>query len=151
MFLLLIRNSQLVASLRVYLLIPEKKNYHALISLECMINFHNREQSQRLPFLNNTINILIPVFPDITPSSMLSTIFCQVWLMIIHNLLEIQNYFKRRKTSERELQTCGAASNIVNSLCKCSSNSSIAATLPHLQFKGTKLLKDIYRLNSLLS
>ena len=66
MFLLLIRNSQLVASLRVYLLIPEKKNYQALVSLECMINFH-----QRLPFLNNIVNVLIPVFPDITPSLML--------------------------------------------------------------------------------
>lgn len=29
--------------------------------------------------------------------------------------------------------TWGAASNIVNSLFKCSSNSNIAATLPHLQ------------------
>lgn len=40
--------------------------------------------------------------------------------------------------------TCGAASNIVKSLCKCSSNSRIAATLPHLKY--TKYLNTKTRL-----
>lgn len=39
---------------------------------------------------------------------------------------------KNKKKTEPSL-TCGAASNIVKSRCKCSSNSNIAATLPHLQ------------------
>ena len=51
-FLMFTRNSRLVAFLRVYLLIPEKRNYSALVSLEYLINFYNKAQTHVLLILH---------------------------------------------------------------------------------------------------